>query len=310
MSSLTSPRWMQEECHENARATDLHHKTWNKKWWKTHTPIIMIIDNHHHHLQSSQETAFRNSQKYRLPFFSWSTFCRISCKASRFSSVHSPAKPVSMASTLAISWQWSKQVSTYWSILYLTSACSLWFLKIYSLCICILRYIHYYVILCVCVCPVIILAIFYSNFCSKGATSTLGHPNGSIAQDWNGWHLRRRGAQRQGVHFLYQMSPKFENPKNWNTAFRSFWQSHQGHIFRSYTLSKTLGGPFVNSNFGAPTLPKMPVEIEPETIETCCPELTKAACRKSRLPLKRPKALLFTCFLVENDSEPRQTVSY
>lgn len=85
---------------------------------------------------------------------------------------------------------------------------------------------------------------------SKGATSTLGHPNGSIAQDWNGWHLRRRGAQRQGVHFLYQNVSKIrEIPRNWVTLPSGlFGKVIRGHIFRSYTLSKTLGGPFVNSS--------------------------------------------------------------
>ena len=86
---------------------------------------------------SSQETAFRNSQKYRLPFFSWSTFPKISCKASRFSSVHSPAMPVSMASTSARCDEGAafivimiSQGSNNFQLLdlYLISACSIWFI--------------------------------------------------------------------------------------------------------------------------------------------------------------------------------------
>ena len=99
-----------------------------------HTPYITKHETKNHRVNtpmishSSQETAFRNSQKYRLPFFSWSTFPKISCKASRFSSVHSPAMPVSMASTSA-KCEAGRRCSIY---------------------------------VCVCVCPVVIPLIIYS----------------------------------------------------------------------------------------------------------------------------------------------------
>ena len=132
---------------------------------------------------------------------------------------------------------------------------------------------------------------------SKGATSTLGHPNGSIAQDWNGWHLRRRGAQRQGVHFSTKMYPKFEkSPETeWHCLPVFLAKSLTGSYFQVVHPFQNTGGSickFISLNlWNSPTLPKMPVEIEPETNKGCPKCFSGNSQRlhvdESRLP-KRP----------------------
>lgn len=75
---------------------------------------------------------------------------------------------------------------------------------------------------------------------SKGATSTLGHPNGSIAQDWNGWHLRRRGkTTTRGAFFVPK---RLQNSKIPETE----WQIRV--IFSGHTPFPKHRGPFVNSS--------------------------------------------------------------
>lgn len=146
-----------------------------------------------------------------------------------------------------------------------------------------------------CVCPVIILAIFYSNICLSQI---------SVSDPFQRCDLNTRVPERQhssrlewltpsttwcpttrGAFFVPKCLQNSKIPRNWVTLLLPVF------------LAKSLGSyfqvirKFIKKNlWNSPTLPKMPVEIEPETIETwhkgcpkCFPELTKAG-RKSRLP--------------------------